>query len=148
MTPGPVDLKIVGDRLRSVRLYLGELDRLPAGSLTEFTGDFRNPASAESFLRRAIEALLDTARHLLSRGYGVAPLEYREVARLAGDRALVENVELRTRFVEIAGFRKRLTHYYDEVTVEELFGVLSRDLEDLERIADELSRAASRLASR
>ena len=43
-------------------------------------GDRRNPAAAESFLRRAIEALLDAARHLLAKGHGPAGLEYRDVA--------------------------------------------------------------------
>jgi uncharacterized protein YutE (UPF0331/DUF86 family) len=50
--------------------------------------------------------------------------------------------------VKIAGFRNRLTHYYDEVTAAELFAVLKTDLDDVEAIARELKRAASRLAAR
>jgi uncharacterized protein YutE (UPF0331/DUF86 family) len=148
MTAGPIDLKVVGDRLGIVRQCLDDLERIPAADLAQFAGDFRNPASAESLLRRAIEALLDTARHLLSRGHGLAALEYREVAREAGLKGLVEDAGLERRLLEIAGFRNRLTHFYDEVTPRELFGILKDDLDDLRRIAERLSSAASRLASR
>jgi uncharacterized protein YutE (UPF0331/DUF86 family) len=46
-----------------------------------------------------------------------------------------------------AGFRNRLTHFYDEVTAEELLGVTRDDLDDLEHIAAEFHRAAVRLVA-
>ena len=147
MTRSPVDLKIVGDRLRNVRICVGQLEQLPAEDLATFSGDFRNPASAESLLRRAIESLLDTARHLLSKAYGLGALEYREVARLAVEKNLVRDAGLQGKFVEIAGFRNRLTHYYDEVTPKELLEILQNELADLDAVARELSEAASRLAT-
>jgi len=146
MTRGPVDLKIVGDRLGIVRKCLEDLRRLPVAGLVEFESDFRNPATAESLLRRAIEAALDTARHLLARGHGFAALEYREVARQSTERGLIEDANVGKRFLAIAGFRNRLTHFYDEVTPGELFGILTTELPDLEQICEELRRAASRLA--
>jgi uncharacterized protein YutE (UPF0331/DUF86 family) len=146
VTPGAIDLKIVDDRLAIVAACLADLRSLPAGSLADFAGDRRNPAAAESLLRRAIEALFDVARHLLAKSLGLGALEYREVAALAGQHGLVEGPELRARFAEIAGFRTRLTHFYASVTTEELYGVIREDLVDLERLADELRRAAARLA--
>lgn len=148
MTPGPVNLKVVADRLDIVAACLTALRRLPAGSPEEFGADWRNAAAADSALRRAIEALFDTARHLLARGFGVGALEYREVARRAAERGLVRDAGLQQRFVEIAGFRNRLTHFYGDVTAEELRDVVRNDLGDLERLANELREAASRLASR
>jgi uncharacterized protein YutE (UPF0331/DUF86 family) len=148
MTPGPVDLKIVGDRLGVVASCLDGLRRLPTSSLDEFRKDWRNAAAADSLLRRAIEALFDAARHLLAKGFGLGPLEYREVARLAGEKGLIKDPNLRSKLVLIAGFRNRLTHFYDEVTAEELFGVTRDDLEDLGTLAEELRQAASALASR
>jgi uncharacterized protein YutE (UPF0331/DUF86 family) len=148
MTAGPIDLKVVSDRLSIVRGCIADLQRIPAADLAQFASDFRNPATAESLLRRAIEALLDTARHLLSKAYGLAALEYREVARQAGARGLIEDEDLQRRFVDIAGFRNRLTHFYDQVTPQELFSILSDELDDLGRIAEQLAGAASRLASR
>ena len=146
MTPGRVNLKIVSDRLDLARRYLADLEALKALGADVFGGDRRNPAAAESFLRRTIEALFDAARHLLGKGHGLAGLEYRDVARLARERGLVADAALTPRLVQIAGFRNRLTHYYDEVTPDELFRVLESDLGDLEAFARELEAAAARLA--
>ena len=51
------------------------------------------------------------------------------------------------RFLEIAGFRNRLTHFYEDATPGELRAILRRDLADLEALAAELEVAAARLAS-
>ena len=145
MTPGSVSLKIVSDRMDLARGYLADLEALKVLGAEVFTSDRRNAAAAESFLRRAIEALFDAARHLLAKGYGLAGLEYREVARLAFERGVVADVALAPRLVKIAGFRNRLTHFYDEVTPDELFCVLQSDLGDLDAFARELEAAAVRL---
>lgn len=147
MTRGRVDLKVVGDRLQIVAMCLADLRSLPSQGLHEFTSDRRNPAAADSLLRRAIEALFDVARHLLAKAFGVGALEYRQVAALAGEKGLVADAILQERFREIAGFRNRLTHFYGDVRTEELFGVVRDDLADLERLAEELRQAAARLAS-
>jgi uncharacterized protein YutE (UPF0331/DUF86 family) len=146
MTPGPVDLKIVDDRLAIVAACLADLRLLPVRTLADFTGDRRNPAAAESLLRRAIESLFDVTRHLLAKSFGLGALEYRQAAALAGQHGLFEDPGIRERFVEIAGFRNRLTPFYAGVTTEELYGVVRDDLPDLEKLADELRRAAARLA--
>jgi uncharacterized protein YutE (UPF0331/DUF86 family) len=146
MTPGCVSLKIVSDRVDLARGYLADLEALKALGAAVFASERRNPAAAESFLRRAIEALFDAARHLLAKGHGLAGLEYREVARLLCERGLVADAALAPRLVKVAGFRNRLTHYYDEVTPDELFRVLQSDLGDLEAFARELETAAARLA--
>ena len=67
MTPGPIDLKIVADRLAIVASCLEALRRLPTASLDDFRADWRNAAAADSLLRRAIEALFDAARHILAK---------------------------------------------------------------------------------
>lgn len=146
MTPGPVDLKVVSDRLSLVAEHLDELRALPVAAVDEFCADRRNARAAEALLRRAIEALFDVARHLLAKSLGLGALEFREVARAAAQHGLIGNSELAARFQEIAGFRNRLTHHCEDVTPAELFGVVSSELGDLDRLADELGRAASRLA--
>ena len=111
MTPSPVDLKIVGDRLALVRQAVEESRALPATDLASFTADRRNIWAADALLRRAIEALFDTARHILANAHGHGGLEYREVARLALEKGLVPQGRLADRLVTIAGFRNRLTHF-------------------------------------
>ncbi|HSN57651.1 MAG TPA: hypothetical protein VLT32_23480 [Candidatus Sulfomarinibacteraceae bacterium] len=66
MTPGKVDLKVVGDRLQIVAACLSDLKAIAKGSFDEFISDRRNPLATDAALRRALEALFDVARHLLA----------------------------------------------------------------------------------
>jgi uncharacterized protein YutE (UPF0331/DUF86 family) len=145
MTRARVDPKVVHDRLGTVEKGLRDLRALPAESLEVFLADFRNASAAESLLRRTIEALLDTARHLLAKGFGEGILEYKKVAELAVEHGLIRDLEAGARFRLIAGYRNRLTHFYDQVTPEELYGIVSQESGDIERIAGELRSAADRL---
>ena len=147
MTRGTIDLKVVRDRLEMVSGCLADLRALPQASIHDFTSDRRNPAAADSLLRRAIEAIFDTARHILAKGFGVGALEYRDVARRAAEHGLIDDQALAERFVRIAGFRNRLAHHYGDVTAAELFGILTTDLPDLESLADALRRAATRVGA-
>jgi uncharacterized protein YutE (UPF0331/DUF86 family) len=147
MTPGHIDLKIVADRLALVAGCLTDLRALPQSSLDEFLADRRNAFAAEALLRRALEALFDTARHMLAAAYGIGALEYRQVADLAAEKGLVTDEELSERFRLMAGYRNRLTHHYEDVTPQELYGIVASELGDLDSMADALRLAASRLAS-
>jgi uncharacterized protein YutE (UPF0331/DUF86 family) len=145
MTRARIDPKVVHDRLGTVDRGLRDLRDLPAESLDVFLADFRNPLSAESLLRRTIEALFDTARHLLAKGFGEGTLEYKAVAELAVEHGLIRDPQAGAKFRLIAGYRNRLTHFYDQVTPEELYGIIRHELGDLEAIAGELRAAAVRL---
>jgi uncharacterized protein YutE (UPF0331/DUF86 family) len=144
VTSGNLDLKVVGDRLEVVRICLEDLRNLPAGSLEAFSSDFRNSSTAESLLRRAIQALFDLLRHLLAKKHGRGALEYKELARLAVEKELVLDPRLGGILKQLGGFRNRLTHFYDEVTPEELYGIVKNELDDLEQIAEELRLSAAR----
>lgn len=145
MTPTGISLKIVNDRLEYLAGCVEELRALPVGSLEEFRADRRNPRAADSLLRHAIQALFDTARHLLAKGFGLSKLEYKEIAREVTARGLVRDPTLAGQLSKIAGYRNRLVHHYENVTPEELFEILRDDLGDLEAIARELRSAAQRL---
>ena len=69
-----------------------------------------------------------------------------KVARLCGRHGLVRDAALAGRMEQIAGFRNRLTHHYEDVTAPELFGVVSGELADLAALAEALRSAAARLA--
>ena len=146
MTRGQIDLRVVTGRLEIVATCLRELRSLPAGSLEDFLTDPRNPAAAESNLRRALVALLDVARHLLAKSFGDGSLEYRQVALRAVERGLVLDAAAAEKFPLLASYRNRLTHFYADVTPQELFAIVTAELADVEKVANELRRAAGRLA--
>ncbi len=59
MTPGSISNRIVLDRLAWVDRMVAEIRALPLGDEQSFFTDSRNIRTAESCLRRALEALFD-----------------------------------------------------------------------------------------
>jgi uncharacterized protein YutE (UPF0331/DUF86 family) len=131
MTPGAISSTVVADKIEAIRRMLDGIRSLPLESIAAFTDDRRTAAAAESYLRRALEALFDLARHVLAKGFGRAPAEYAEVARSVGEIGVVP-VSMANRLVEMARYRNRMVHSYDEVTEEELYAIVTRELTDLE----------------
>lgn len=135
MTPTGIRERIVAERAAWIRTMLSGMRALPLDSLESFRADPRNPAAAESFLRRALEALLDLGRHLLSKGLGIAVVEYKEIAgKLASEGVLAG--ELATLMRDMAGYRNRMVHFYDEVDAAELYHLATDRLGDIEHALD------------
>ena len=80
MTPSQLRAKVIAERVAWINRMLANLRRLPLDSYVTFRSDPRNIAAAESYLRRALEALLDLGRHVLAKGFGQAVAEYKDVA--------------------------------------------------------------------
>jgi uncharacterized protein YutE (UPF0331/DUF86 family) len=139
MTPGPLDEKVVAERSEWVRSMLEAIRELPLDREDEFMADRRNVAAAESSVRRALEALLDLGRHVLAKGFGDAPAEYKEVARQLGEREVLTRDESAT-FVRMAGYRNRLVHFYETVSDRELYTICTERLDDLESILGGIHR--------
>jgi uncharacterized protein YutE (UPF0331/DUF86 family) len=106
---------------------------LPLDDLAAFTTDPRMVAAGDSYLRRALEALLDLARHVLAKGFGRAPAEYGEVARQLGEVGVV-GPDLAAQLGLMARYRNRMVHFYDEITDPELYQILTKELGDIESV--------------
>jgi len=115
---------------------LASLENLPLGSVEEFSRSRDTVAAAESYLRRSLEALFDVGRHILGKGFGVPVAEYKQVARDLADRGVISAVYLNL-MVNMAGYRNRLTHFYDEVSMEELYQIVTVHREDIRNILNE-----------
>lgn len=136
MSPSKVRVAIVLQKSALVDEMLRGLASLPLTSLEAFQSDARNVAAAESYLRRALEALLDLGRHVLAKGLGEGALEYKQIA-LALRRAGVLDEADGAALLEMAGYRNRLTHFYDEVTTAELFDICAHRSTDVRRVRDD-----------
>lgn len=130
MTPGKVRAATVAQKAAQVRAMLRGIEHLPLSDPAAFEADPRNAASAESYLRRALEALLDLGRHILAKGVGEGPAEYKAVA-LALARARVLDDAQGALLVRLAGYRNRLVHFYDEVSDEELLEICTERAGDV-----------------
>ena len=135
MTPGKVRAVTVVQKAVRVQGMLAGIERLPLSDMEAFEADPRNAASAESYLRRALEALLDLGRHILAKGLGQGPAEYKDVAIA---RAHVLDESQGALLVRLAGYRNRLVHFYDEVSDEELFEICTQHAGDVGALLDAL----------
>ena len=115
--------------LRTVQSCLDDLRHLPIETFSEFVSDFRNAPAAESCLYRFTGALFTVIR-----SFGEIEDEFLRRP------ALVEILK------EFRAVNDRLTHFYQEVTPEELYGIVKDELGDLEQIAEELRQAAARMS--
>jgi len=118
---------------------VAEIRALPLTNRSEFFADRRNVWAAESCLRRALEALFDTGRHILVKGFGTGVTEYREIAtRLQAKGVLSENESVLLR--RMAGYRNRMVHFYHEVSQEELFTICTEHLGDFATVLSALKK--------
>ena len=116
---------------------VGDLRALAALPREEFLADRRNPAAAESYLRRSLEAIFDVGRHILAKGYGNKDVEYKAVARLLVDKGVVSET-CGAQLVKMAGYRNRMVHLDHQITPDEMYGILQNRLGDLDRFVVEI----------
>jgi uncharacterized protein YutE (UPF0331/DUF86 family) len=133
VSPWQLRAKVVAERVAWIRRMLAGLRALPMETYAAFEADPRNPAAAESHLRRALEALLDLGRHVLAKGFGQAVIEYKDVAKgLAEVGVLDKDKAMALR--ALAGYRNRLVHFYHEISNRELYEICTSQLGDIEGV--------------
>ncbi len=131
-----LNTKLIQDRLGFVVGWVERLRHLSKLDRDDFfIGD--NPAIAESYLRRSLEAIFDIGRHIIAKHAGKAAVEYKEIARLLARNAVISK-ELSKKLVLMAGYRNRMVHFYHEVTDEELYSILTNNLPDIQVFIQEM----------
>ena len=135
MTPSQIRSDVVAERIAWIREMIGSIKKLPLSDYDAFISDPRNPAAAESYLRRAIEALLDLGRHILSKGFGIAVTEYKDIGVKLSEEGILSGTH-GTLLRKIAGYRNRMLHFYHEVTKQELYDLCTRKTRDIETLLE------------
>lgn len=137
MTPTAVNREVIAQRALWVREMLEALRDLPLGDMATFLGSRHNVAAAESYLRRALEALFDIGRHILAKEFAYPATEYKEIAAGLSQKGVMgaESAELMRK---MAGYRNRMVHFYHEISSEELYEICSRHLPEVEFLLREL----------
>ncbi len=137
MTPGKISRRVVTDRLKTVGDLLKDIRALPLNDRRAFFADHRNAWTAESCLRRSLEALFDVGRHILAKGFGEGVSEYKEIAIHLREQDIIPGNDAAV-METLAGYRNRLVHFYHEVSLDELYKVCAEDLGDVEKLANAL----------
>lgn len=125
--------------LTLIQAFLFSLREFSAMTEGDFLSDKRNPASAESYLRRSLESVFDVGRHILAKSYGFKELEYKKIALELGEKGIL-NKEYTKILLKMAGYRNRMVHLYHEVSPKEIYEILKNHLPDIDRFVLEISR--------
>jgi uncharacterized protein YutE (UPF0331/DUF86 family) len=139
MTASLISAAVVADRLRWIEAMVAGIRALPLDSLDAFAADPRNPAAAESYLRRALEALMDLGRHILAKGHGQPAAEYRDIPQFLAANDVIGSGD-REAWLKMAGYRNRMVHFYAEISRAELYEICSAHLDDIENAAMAIRR--------
>ncbi len=139
----PVDKLLVKQRLALISQYLRELEELARLPKADFL-NIRTAASAESFLRRSLEAVFDIGRHILAKNRGAnMALEYRGIAQGLADKGIISS-RLKQQLLKMAGYRNRLVHLYHQVSEEELYEIIRHNLKDFKSFQEQILEYISR----
>ena len=137
MTPAKVNLNIVSQRAVWIKEMIEALQDLPIENRQKFLSSKHTIAAAESYLRRALEALFDIGRHILARRFGAPVTEYKEIAQGLLERKILQKKEADT-LRQMAGYRNRMVHFYHEISPEELQEICAHHLNEIEVILKKL----------
>lgn len=135
MVPSQIRKRIVAEKVGWIREMCASMRRLPLDTGDLFQSDPRNPAAAESYLRRAIEAVIDLHRHILAKGFGIAVLEYKEIASALVEHKVIDEAT-GLLLKRLAGHKNRLVHFYNEVSTRELYDICTTQIKDIEEVTD------------
>lgn len=102
-----VNKRVVVNRILWIQKAMNSIKELPLDKGEDFFDDHRNIASAESYLRRVLEALFDLGRHILAKGFGQPVAEYKEVAKALMEKMILPRKEGEL-LLKMAGYRKEV----------------------------------------
>ncbi|PIP57331.1 hypothetical protein COX04_00070 [Candidatus Woesebacteria bacterium CG22_combo_CG10-13_8_21_14_all_45_10] len=131
MTNLKIEKDIVIKRMEGIEGEVASLKELGKKSLAEFQ-DGDSWKLAQFHLHRALEGVFNIGSHILSRIPGATATQYKEIAQKLGENGIVPKDFANQRLVEMAKYRNRLIHFYAQVTSEELYEIIQKDLGDFD----------------
>lgn len=133
-----LNIKLIEDRLGFIIRSIARLKRLSRLDEQDFLKE-DNPAIAESYLRRSLEAIFDIGRHIIAKTAGKGIVQYKEIARALSQEGVITG-DQSEKLILMAGYRNRLVHFYHEISDRELYAILINNLSDVEAFVKEIKR--------
>ncbi len=133
MTRGDIRKEVVVQRSIWIREMIAGIRDVTSQSIEDFMRGPHSVAAAESYLRRALEALLDLGRHLLAKGFGVPAAEYKAIAISLEKNGVLKGAEADLMH-RMAGYRNRIVHFYNEISDEEIYEICHFHSDEIEQV--------------
>ena len=126
------DPEIVRDRESRIRRYVADLREMAAISEAAFLENRERQYAVLHALQLAIEASVDIATHICAADNLGIPSSYTEAFDLVEKAGIVDG-SLAEVLRGMARFRNRIVHFYGEVDLRVVHGLLGTRLADFER---------------
>lgn len=135
-----INRQLILDRLALINSYIEGLEELSSMDKASFLHDKKNVAATESFLRRTLEAIFYIGRHILAKTGGIdMSMEYKAIARGLGEKGIIKD-DLRDKLIQMAGYRNRMVHMYHMINDEELYDIITTELDDIKEFVSEIKK--------
>ncbi len=100
----------------------------------EFKADKKNYGLCEHHLRRALEGILTIGTHILSR-LPVKTKDYQEIILSLGKLGVIPE-DFAEKNKQLASYRNRMVHIYWEISPDEIYKIIKKHLEDIEKFCE------------
>jgi uncharacterized protein YutE (UPF0331/DUF86 family) len=119
---------LINSRLALIIDSIREMENLATFSYDSFVSDFRNAGAAGCFLLRSIAAMFDIRRHILAKTGGIdLSEEYKSIEKGLVNKNIVDH-KLRESLIQLAEYRNRLVYLYDDISAEELYEIINKNI--------------------
>ncbi|MGL6280827.1 MAG: type VII toxin-antitoxin system HepT family RNase toxin [Microcoleaceae cyanobacterium] len=122
-----IESAIVLTRLGFIGKNLQKLKRFENITLTEYLDDSDLQTISERFLQVIIQASIDINKHLLTQGYQISSITYKESFQQLGDYEILPR-KLAEELSSAASLRNVLAHQYLDIDHTQLFTYIQKVL--------------------
>jgi uncharacterized protein YutE (UPF0331/DUF86 family) len=126
------DREVVRSRCARIRRYVKDLGDLSQISLEDFKQNRERQYAVLHALQLAIEASIEIGTHICSADDIGVPASYAETFDLLEQVSIIDSA-LANKLRLMARFRNRIVHFYWEVDLGEVHGILNKNLADFEQ---------------
>ena len=132
-----IDREKIKYKITIIRENLSELEKMQDLPLDTLSSNARDLAAAKYFIRTSIEAMIDIGAHIIAKNLLGTPSTNVEVMIILAQKKVIpeNNLEVYTKIVR---YRNRLTHFYSEVTAQEIYDIIHNHLHDFEAFVKDI----------
>ena len=135
------NLKVIENKISSIRKYLKILQRYKKYSKKEIEGNVDIKGAVERYLYLAIQSTIDLAEAIIAYKNLRKPTTMSEAFYILNEEGLIP-VRLTAELAKMAGFRNLVAHDYEKIDYDIVVDVLQNKLKDIDKF---LKRISARL---
>ena len=131
MTLLMTDLKVIENKISSVKKYLKIVEKYKKYSQKEIESDLTLRGAAERYLYLAAQAAIDLAEAVVSYKGFRKPSTFSETFHILNEENIISG-ELTEKMVKMTGFRNIVAHDYEDLNYNIVYEILNTGTKDVE----------------